>query len=61
MWQWVEYLSDKLGTTHENYACGGATVDDTLVQGWVGGKFNEPGKFRRERKRGVQSLTLNPL
>ncbi|KAI8799454.1 GDSL lipase/esterase [Cladochytrium replicatum] len=39
---WLEYLVEAKGLQMANFAAGGATTSDKLIQGWVGGKFGEP-------------------
>ncbi|KAI8800003.1 hypothetical protein BJ742DRAFT_874919 [Cladochytrium replicatum] len=39
---WLDYLTSAKKLAVNNFAVGGATTDDALVQGWVGGKFGEP-------------------
>ncbi|KAI8815002.1 hypothetical protein BJ742DRAFT_875459 [Cladochytrium replicatum] len=39
---WLDYLVESKSLAVENFAAGGATTSDVLVQGWVGGKFGEP-------------------
>ncbi|KAI8815393.1 hypothetical protein BJ742DRAFT_864609 [Cladochytrium replicatum] len=39
---WLDYIVDAKDLEVENFAAGGATTSDELVQGWVGGKFGEP-------------------
>jgi phospholipase/lecithinase/hemolysin len=39
---WIEYLVEEEDVELKNFAAGGATTSDELVQGWVGGKFGEP-------------------
>ncbi|KAJ3095081.1 hypothetical protein HDU97_007312 [Phlyctochytrium planicorne] len=39
---WVELVTGGKNITLDNYAVGGATTSDKLVQGWLGNKFGEP-------------------
>jgi phospholipase/lecithinase/hemolysin len=39
---WVEYVVESQNLKLQNFAAGGATTSDALLQGWVGGKFGEP-------------------
>ncbi|KAI8801715.1 hypothetical protein BJ742DRAFT_873736 [Cladochytrium replicatum] len=39
---WLEYVTSAKKLAVTNFAVGGATTSDALVQGWVGGKFGEP-------------------
>ncbi|KAI8806846.1 hypothetical protein BJ742DRAFT_773623 [Cladochytrium replicatum] len=39
---WLEHLVNDKNLDYDNYAAGGATTSDAVLQGWVGGKFGEP-------------------
>ncbi|KAI8837851.1 hypothetical protein BC829DRAFT_447540 [Chytridium lagenaria] len=39
---WIEVLAKERKVQLDNYACGGATTSDKLLQGSLGGKFNQP-------------------